>query len=100
MVNPHDKLASYTLAKSLKFVDDHCVVGMPWKSGRTLLLDNNSMVLQRLRRSEGKLKQPPKRGEAYKEVLQTYQDKRVHQLSSTCRKLSLNKPGTCPTFHC
>lgn len=58
MVNPHDKLASYTLAKSLKFVDDHCVVGMPWKSGRTLLLDNNSMVLQRPRSTEGKLNSP------------------------------------------
>ena len=31
MVNPHDKLASDTVAKSLKFVDGHCVVGMPWK---------------------------------------------------------------------
>lgn len=24
MVNPHDKLASDTVAKSLKFVDGHC----------------------------------------------------------------------------
>ena len=85
MVNPHDKLASDTAAKSLKFVDGHCVVGMPWKSGRTLLLDNYSMAFQRLRSTKGKLKQPLKRGEAYKEVLQIYQDKRVHQLSSTWR---------------
>ena len=85
MVNPHDKLASDTVAKSLKFVDGHRVVGMPWKSGRTLLLDNYSMALQRLQSTEGKLKQSPKRGEAYKEVLQTYQDKRVHQLGSTWR---------------
>ena len=61
MVNPHDKLASDTVAKSLKFVDGHCVVGMPWKSGRTLLLDNYSMALQRLQSTEGKLQQSPKR---------------------------------------
>lgn len=67
MVNLHDKLASDTVAKSLKFVG-HCVIGMPWKSGRTLLLDNYSMALQRLQSTEGKLKQSPKRGEAYKEV--------------------------------
>lgn len=48
MVTPHDKLASDTVAKSLKFVDGHCVVGMPWKRGRTLLLDNYSLALQRL----------------------------------------------------
>lgn len=48
MVNQHDKLASDTVAKSLKFVDGHRVVGMPWKSGRTLLLDNYSLALQRL----------------------------------------------------
>ena len=48
MFNPHDKLASDTVAKSLKFVDGHCVVGMPLKSGRTLLLDNYSLALQRL----------------------------------------------------
>ena len=46
MVTPHDKLASDTVAKSLKFVDGHCVVGMPWKRGRTLLLDNYSLALQ------------------------------------------------------
>lgn len=59
MVNPHDKLASDTVAKSLKFVDGHCVVGMPLKSGRTLLLDNYSLTLQRLQSTWGKLKAVP-----------------------------------------
>lgn len=60
MVNPHDKLASDTVAKSLKFVDGHCVVGMPWKSGRTLLLDNYSLAVAASTEYFGKTKSSPR----------------------------------------
>ena len=48
---------------------------MPWKQDRPSLPDNYSMALSRLQCTEKKLKRSPELGEAYKEVLQTYQEK-------------------------
>ena len=48
---------------------------MPWKRDRPLLPDNYSMALNRLQCTEKKLKRYPELGEAYKTVVQSYQDK-------------------------
>ena len=48
---------------------------MPWKRDRPLLPDNYSMALNRLQCTEKKLKRCPELGEAYKTVVQFYQDK-------------------------
>lgn len=75
IVNPLNKLASYTVAKSLNFVNGHYVVGMPWKSARPLIPDDYSIAFQHLQSTERKLKWSPDLGEAYEAVLQTYRFK-------------------------
>ncbi|XP_078360400.1 uncharacterized protein LOC144644752 [Oculina patagonica] len=75
VVRPDEKFAKDTVSNSLTFTDGHYVVGMPWKQDRPSLPDNYSMALSRLQCTEKKLKRSPELGEAYKKVLQTYQEK-------------------------
>ncbi|KAL9987043.1 hypothetical protein ACROYT_G001278 [Oculina patagonica] len=75
VVRPDEKFAKDTVSNSLSFTDGHYVVGMPWKQDRPSLPDNYSMALSRLQCTEKKLKRSPELGEAYKKVLQTYQEK-------------------------
>ena len=75
IINPEETFARERVSKSLKFVDGHYSVGMPWRRDRLLLPDNYSMVLNRLQCTEKKLKRCPELGKAYKTVVQSYQDK-------------------------
>ena len=82
IVNPEEKFARDTVSRSLTFADGHYSVGMPWKKDRPLLSDNYSMALHRLHSTEKKLKRSPELGEAYKAVVQSYQDKGyIHRVS-------------------
>ena len=74
-VNLDEKFARDTVANSLTFVDGRYTVGMPWKRNKCSLPDNYSLALHRLQNTEKKLSRSPDVGQAYKEVLQTYEEK-------------------------
>ena len=74
-VNLDEKFARDTVANSLTFGDGRYTVGMPWKCNKCSSPDNYSLALHRLQNTEKKLSRSPDVGQAYKEVLQTFEEK-------------------------
>ena len=70
-----DKVARDAVSESLTFEDGHYTIGMPWKSNKYELSDNYSMALQRLQNTDKRLLRSTGLGDAYCDVLTTYQTK-------------------------
>ena len=75
IVKPEEKIARDTAAETLTFEDGRYSVGLPWKTKDHELPDNFNMALRRLENTEKRLQKSPELGNAYSDVLQTYQAK-------------------------
>lgn len=61
--------------QSIKFIDGHYRIAIPWKEERVFLLNNYSMALRRLQNLEKRLEKIPGVAQAYKENIETYLEK-------------------------
>ena len=58
--------------QSVKFLDGHYRIAIPWKEERVSLINNYSMALRRLQNLEGDLEKIPEVAQAYKENIEKY----------------------------
>ena len=61
--------------QSIKFIDGHYRIAIPWKEERVSLLNNYSMALRRLQNLEKRLEKIPEVAQAYKENIEKYLEK-------------------------
>ena len=61
--------------QSIKFIDGHNRIAIPWKEERVSLLNNYSMALCRLQNLEKRLERIPDVAQAYKENIEKYLEK-------------------------
>ena len=54
--------------QSVKFIDGHYRIAVPWKEERVSLLSNYSMAMRRLQNLEKRLEKIPEVAQAYKEI--------------------------------
>ena len=70
--------------QSIKFIDGHYRIAIPWKEERVSLLNNYSMALHRLQNLEKRLEKIPEVAQAYKENIEKYLEKGyIRQVSSS-----------------
>ena len=58
--------------QSVKFIDGHYRIAIPWKEERVSLLNNYSLALRRLQNLEKRLEKIPEVAQAYKENIEKY----------------------------
>ena len=61
--------------QSIKFIDGHYRIAIPWKEERVSLLNNYSMALRRLQNLGKRLEKIPEVAQAYKENIEKYLEK-------------------------
>ena len=70
--------------QSIKFIDGHYRIAIPWKEERVSLLNNYSMALHRLQNLEKRLEKIPEVAQTYKENIEKYLEKGyIRQVSSS-----------------
>ena len=70
-----EKMVVEKVEKSIKFIDGHYQVAIPWKENKLSLPDNYKMAFQRLQNLEKRLTRDPDVATAYSETIEKYLDK-------------------------
>ena len=70
-----DKMVVEKVEKSIKFIDGHYQVAIPWKENKLSLPNNYKLAFQRLQNLEKRLTRNPEVAAAYSEVIEKYLDK-------------------------
>ena len=81
-----DKMVVEKVEKSIKFIDGHYQVAIPWKENKLSLSDNYKLALQRLQNLEKHLTRDPEVAAAYSEVIEKYLDKGYVRKIEMCEK--------------
>uniref|UniRef100_A0A8W8P1X9 CCHC-type domain-containing protein n=1 Tax=Magallana gigas TaxID=29159 RepID=A0A8W8P1X9_MAGGI len=73
--SPEERSAYEKVKDSLKFVDDHYEVAIPWKEEKPDLPCNYDMALQRLENTEKRLMKNPEVRDSYSKTIEQYLEK-------------------------
>ena len=86
-----DKMIVEKVKKSIKFIDGHYQVAIPWKEDILSLPDNCKLAFQRLQNLEKHLTRDPEVAAAYSEVIEKYLDKGYVRKIEMCEKQPIVK---------
>lgn len=75
LFSPEEKIAHEKVKESLKFVDNHYEVAIPWKEEKPNLPCNYDMALQRLEKTEKRLARNQEVRDSYTKTIEQYKEK-------------------------